>query len=366
MALFDTLGFSWDRTLAPREFPRGSRDRALFRFRRMLPEYVWDAGVLEGNPFTFPEVKTLLEGVTVGGRKLSDQDQILNLAESAKRLVSMVSQSQFALNKATFCELQSLVARNEALEWGHFRGEGSEIAYTPDVALGERGRFTPLPTVPGAITLNEVFSNGVRSLEREVPNPFERAMAFYSFGALQQFFFDGNKRTSRFMMNGVLMSEGIDAVSIPAARAQEFNSNMVEFYITRDATKMMAFIVDCHPSAAQIHEINDTSYDVPDKGRSDHYRLEMPASPQFERAREQASTADGEPKPISPPRVRRYSSEEVRRRARENWLQNYHGRVESDEGFSSDRGKNIDKKQEDTIEKPHSSRHAELGDEPED
>lgn len=25
----------------------------------MLPEYVWDAGVLEGNPFTFPEVKTL-------------------------------------------------------------------------------------------------------------------------------------------------------------------------------------------------------------------------------------------------------------------------------------------------------------------
>ena len=31
----------------------------------MLPEYVWDAGVLEGNPFTFPEVKTLLEGVTI-------------------------------------------------------------------------------------------------------------------------------------------------------------------------------------------------------------------------------------------------------------------------------------------------------------
>jgi hypothetical protein len=48
MALFDTLGFSWNRTLVPREFPRGSRERALFRFRRMLPEYVWDAGVLEG------------------------------------------------------------------------------------------------------------------------------------------------------------------------------------------------------------------------------------------------------------------------------------------------------------------------------
>jgi hypothetical protein len=56
----------------------------------MLPEYVWDAGVLEGNPFTFPEVKTLLEGVTVGGRKLSDQEQILNLAESSKHVMDLV------------------------------------------------------------------------------------------------------------------------------------------------------------------------------------------------------------------------------------------------------------------------------------
>src|SRR5882757_8996676 len=68
MTLFDTLGFKWDRASVPQIVPRGSIDRAVFRFRRILPEYVWDAGVLEGNPFTFPEVKTLLEGVTVGGR----------------------------------------------------------------------------------------------------------------------------------------------------------------------------------------------------------------------------------------------------------------------------------------------------------
>lgn len=364
MAPFDTLGFSWDRTAVPREFPRVSRERALFRFRRMLPEYVWDAGVLEGNPFTFPEVKTLLDGVTVGGRKLSDQEQILNLAQGAKRLVSMVSQSRFAVDKATFCELQSLVARNEAPEWGHFRGEGSEIADTPDVALGERGRFTPLPTISGATTLNEVFANGIRSLEREVPNPFERAMAFYSFGALQQFFFDGNKRTSRFMMNGILMSEGIDAVSIPAARAQEFNSNMVEFYITRNATKMMAFIVDCHPSATQIHEINDMP-EVPDKGRFDHYRLEMPTSQRGERAGIQAPTADGKPKSGSHPQAKRYYLDEVRRQAREDWLQNYYGRREGDARSSTEIDSNLEEKQADALSKP-SSHDAGLDDVPED
>jgi len=65
MALFDSLGFSWDRGFVPRELPHASVERAAFRFARMLPEYVWDAGVLEGNPFTFPEVKTLLDGVTI-------------------------------------------------------------------------------------------------------------------------------------------------------------------------------------------------------------------------------------------------------------------------------------------------------------
>lgn len=272
-ALFDTLGFRWDRDSVPRELPRVSLERALFRFSRMLPEYVWDAGVLEGNPFTFPEVKTLLEGVTVGGRKLSDQEQILNLAESAKYLIELVKQKHFRLDKETFCALNARVARNEALEWGHFRGEGAETAYTPDVALGDRGRYTPLPTERGAGRLNDAFAGGIRALQDGVANPFERAAAFFLFGSLQQFFFDGNKRTSRFMMNGVLMSEGIDAISIPAVRATAFNSRMVDFYITRDATPMMAFVLDCHPEIVRIRELNPGLAVVKDLPNIKYYRM---------------------------------------------------------------------------------------------
>jgi len=267
MTPFDTLGFQWDRGSVPPRIPRSSVERAIFRFHRMLPEFVWDAGVLEGNPLTFPEVQTLLEGVTVGGRKLSDQEQILNLAESSRRLIEMIKQGTFALNKQTYCKLQGIVARNEALEWGHFRGEGSETAFTPDVVLGERGRFTPSPTEPSATQLTRLFSDGVRTLKEQIPAPFERALAFFFFGALQQCFFDGNKRTSRFMMNGILMSEGIDAISVPAARTQEFNSKMVEFYVTRNATEMMSFLVDCHPAAEEIRKLNTNMARGPDESQ---------------------------------------------------------------------------------------------------
>ena len=73
--------------------------RVCFRFYKMLPEFVWDAAVLEGNPFTFPEIKTLLDGVTIGGHKFSDQEQILNLAEGSKHLLAMVKSGQFEFSK---------------------------------------------------------------------------------------------------------------------------------------------------------------------------------------------------------------------------------------------------------------------------
>ena len=150
MELFSALGFHWNRSTVPGVVPTHSIERVAFRFHRMLPEFVWDASVLEGNPFTFPEVKTLLDGVTIGGRKLVDQAQVLNLATSAKRLLARVKAGKFSLDKVTFTDLHGLVARNEALEWGHFRGEGKETGYTPDVGLGEHGRYTPLATLAGA------------------------------------------------------------------------------------------------------------------------------------------------------------------------------------------------------------------------
>jgi Fic family protein len=249
--LFKSLGFEWDRARIPATVPTHSINRVTFRLQKMLAEYVWDASVLEGNPFTYPQVKTILDGITVGGHKLSDQDQVRNLAESTKALLRQVKNGTFSLDKETFTALHAQVAKEEAFEWGNFRGEGAEQNYTPHVGLGPAGSYEPAKTEPGGKNLNDIFTNGVAELAK-LTNPFEQGAAFFLFGALQQFFFDGNKRTSRMMMNGIFMSHGIDAISIPAARAEEFNEKMVRFYVERDATEMIAFLVSCHPDAVQL------------------------------------------------------------------------------------------------------------------
>lgn len=252
MQLFDKLGFRWNRSALPAGVS-ASVDRAVYRYKQMLAQFVFDASYLEGNPFTFPEVKTLLDGVTVGGHKLTDEQQVLNLAAAARELFTLVKAGSFRLDKATFDRLHALVAREEPLEWGYFRGEGQFTDITPRVGLGYEGEFVPShSTEPGAENLKKLFSNAVQSLETEVADPRERGMAFFLFGALQQFYFDGNKRTSRFMMNGVLMSHGFDAISVPAKRAQEFNEKMVRFYTDKDGTEMMHFLFECQPKNASI------------------------------------------------------------------------------------------------------------------
>ena len=221
--LFNSLGFEWDRSVLPKNVPEHGVALACSSLQDILATYVFDASYLEGNPFTYGAVQRVVAGRTVAkGYEPSDKDQVQNLTNCTHKLIELVEAGTFALDKKTFTVLHGIVAKEEALEWGNFRGEGQEQHYTPHVGLGMEQDYVPQATLPGAPKLNEIFRKAVVELEKLV-EPFERATAFFLFGALQQFFFDGNKRTSRMMMNGILMSHGIDAISIPASRADEFN-----------------------------------------------------------------------------------------------------------------------------------------------
>lgn len=114
--------------------PSPGLKRALLRARKLHAEMVYDAAVFEGVNYTLPEVQALLDGVTVGGKKLADQEFVLRLAQAHKWLFDTVEAGGFALDKATACALNALVATGEALEPGVFRAGAVRIAGTRDWA----------------------------------------------------------------------------------------------------------------------------------------------------------------------------------------------------------------------------------------
>ncbi|MDE0191206.1 MAG: Fic family protein [Gammaproteobacteria bacterium] len=229
-AKVDSLGFGYD-PVTFRSDPVRDVRRACFRVRKVLEGVVHDTVALEGNPFTLPEVKTLLDGVTVGGHRLEDERQVLNQAASWKELLARVQRGRFELTRKTFCDLHALVAREEAVEWGVFRTGSVTIAGTD---------YRP----PRWESLESIFEEGLESLNK-IDGRHERAIAMFLFGSLNQFFYDGNKRTSRLMMNGILLGAGEDAISVPARRRLEFNEAMIRFYDSRDGTEMMRFMAGC-------------------------------------------------------------------------------------------------------------------------
>jgi len=86
--------------------------------------------------------------------------------------------------------------------------------------------MTRLPLKPGAPALNRLFASGLHTLQIEISKAFTPP---FSCSVHCCNSFDGNQRTSRFMMNGILMSSGIDAVSIPAAKRLAFNDKMLRY-----------------------------------------------------------------------------------------------------------------------------------------
>ncbi|MFH0727723.1 MAG: Fic family protein [Pseudomonadota bacterium] len=208
-----------------------NKAKALMLAKRQLAEFVCDAVNLEGINFTLPEIQTLLEGITVGGHKLTDQQVALNQAIAWRTLFEWVEKDRFDVTKEKACALHRVAAKEDALEWGKFRSGGVTIAGTA---------YLP----PKADLLPGLFEEMVKN-SLAMPDIYDQAIHIFLTMARCQFFYDVNKRMGRFMMNGLLLSNGYPAINIPAKRQLEFNRLMLAFYENGDQKPMNGFTRTC-------------------------------------------------------------------------------------------------------------------------
>ncbi|MCM2284372.1 MAG: Fic family protein [Desulfobacula sp.] len=208
-----------------------NRAKAVMLAKRQLAELVCDAVNLEGIHFTLPEIQTLLDGITVGGHRLADQQIALNQAEAWRAIFDLIEKGRFEVTVEKVCALHGIAARGEALEWGRFRSGGVTIAGTG---------YLP----PDAAALTGLFEKMTEEADR-IPDIYDRAIHFFLTMARHQFFYDVNKRMGRFVMNGLLLSWGFPAINLPAKRQLEFNQLMLPFYDTGDQKPMNRFLRSC-------------------------------------------------------------------------------------------------------------------------
>jgi len=198
---------------------------------RELPSLVYEAVNLEGVLMTLPEVQTILDGITVGGHKISDQNMVINQSNTWKHILKLIDESKFEFNKTIALELHNIAGKEDAFKWGVFR--------SGNVAISGSDYEPPSPEKLDKIWLKTECEIAL------ITDVYDKAIAVFLKMARAQFFWDVNKRMGRFMMNGILLKEGYPIINVPVKRQFEFNKLMLEFYSSDDMKDMNSFLRTC-------------------------------------------------------------------------------------------------------------------------
>lgn len=228
-------------------------NKALYAARKIIAQIVTDVVNLEDINYTVPEVQTLLDGITVGGHKLQDEVITLNQIKAWQFLFNSIEQNNFKISKDYLLQLHSLVAAQESLTWGEFRTGQVSISgtdYLPPQSSTLNQLWQELETksqeLLNATNLSNINNNkSVKDTDK--CNIYTTAINLFAQMAQIQFFFDGNKRTGRMMMSGVLLSYGYPMINVPAKRKLEFNRIMINYYNDCQLEPLYKFLVSCLP-----------------------------------------------------------------------------------------------------------------------
>ena len=150
---------------------------------RFLAKKKWDENVycgmkMENRAVTFPQTKTILEGVNVPGVQIDDIQAILNMRDAWRFLIGSIDED---VTLEYVCKLNGFIARNEALEWGKLRTGSVAISGTD---------YTP--PVPQEATVRAELA----AILAADTSATEKALTTFCWGTRGQLFWDGNKRTS--------------------------------------------------------------------------------------------------------------------------------------------------------------------------
>lgn len=201
-------------------------EQSIFLAKKKWDENVYCGMKMENRAVTFPQTRTILNGVNVPNVLIDDIQAILNMRDAWKFLLSTVNEP---VTLEYMCKLNEYIARNEALEWGKLRTGTvgiSGIEYVPPIPKQEQVEQE----------LEEILNTDTSSTEK--------ALSAFVWGTRGQFFWDGNKRTSLTLANKILIASGSGILTITDKYMEQFNTLLLDYYNTGKSDELKKFLYE--------------------------------------------------------------------------------------------------------------------------
>lgn len=196
---------------------------------RFLAKKKWDENVycgmrMESRAVTFPQTKTILEGINVPDVRLDDIQAILNMRDAWRFQLDHLGAP---ITLDYLCKLNALIARNEALSWGELR--------TGQVAISGTDYLPPVP-------VRESVDRELAHILSQHTSATARALDLFAWGTRGQFFWDGNKRTSLVLANKLLLEAGAGMLTITEKDMEPFHEELLSYYDSGESGGLKAFL----------------------------------------------------------------------------------------------------------------------------
>jgi len=168
-------------------------------------EYTYESNRIEGNTLTLRETSLVIDkGLTVGGKSMREHLEAINHYEAVLLLRELV-QARTTLSESLVKQLHGLILR------GIDRENAGRYRSLPVLIAGSR-HVPPQPwQVP--ILMEECFR--FYEEQRAQLHPVELAAEMHERIVTIHPFIDGNGRTSRLVMNLILLQHGYPIANIP-------------------------------------------------------------------------------------------------------------------------------------------------------
>lgn len=201
-------------------------EQSLFLAKKKWDENVYCGMRMENRNITFPQTKTILQGVNVPSVQLDDIQAVLNMRDAWRFLLGTMGEP---ITFEYWCKLNEHIARNEALEWGKLR--------TGSVGISGTDYIPPVPAEDATrAELNTILTADTTATAK--------ALEAFVWGARGQFFWDGNKRTSMTLANKILVSSGAGFLTITDKHMEQFNTLLLDYYNTGDSNTLKDFLYE--------------------------------------------------------------------------------------------------------------------------
>lgn len=201
-------------------------EQSLFLAKKKWDENVYCGMRMENRAVTFPQTKTILQGVNVPSVQLSDIEAILNMRDAWRFLLDSIDAP---VTLEYLCRINEYIARNEALEWSKLR--------TGSVGISGTDYLLPVPTTDNVRSELDAILTADTSATA-------KALEAFVWGARGQFLWDGNKRTSMTLANKILIAAGAGFLTITDRHMEQFNTLLLDYYNTGESEALKDFLYE--------------------------------------------------------------------------------------------------------------------------